>query len=107
MDNTQTASGRAFKPQWLTAASVQLAAGATRLRAQSVAGGTAKFSGMAALKGRSSAQLLGAYVDPSVGSQKLCLAVGAHRTGLLHFCSAMKRSICRFREVSCASEHHT
>jgi hypothetical protein len=74
----QTASGRAFKPQWLTAASVQLAAGATKLRAQGVAGGTAKFSGMAALKGRSSAQLLGAYVDPSVGSQKLCLAVGLH-----------------------------
>jgi hypothetical protein len=79
----QTASGRAFKPQWLAAASVQLAAGATRLRAQSVAGGTAKFSGMAVLKGRSSAQLLGAYVDPGVGSQKLCLAVGLDHNLLL------------------------
>ena len=79
----QTASGHAFKPQWLTAASMQLAASATRLRPQSVVGGMAKFSGMAALKGRSSVQLLGAYVDPSVGSQKLCLAVGLDHDPLL------------------------
>ena len=79
----QTASGRGFKPQWLTAASVQLAAGATKLKAQGVAGGTAKFIVMTTLKGRSGVQLLGAYVDPSVGRQKLCLAVGSLDTSAI------------------------
>lgn len=82
----QTVSGKSFKPQHTAAASLQLTSGAAAmwpnwvdssgLRAKGASGGLdVMFGSMTGLKGRSKAQLLGAFENKAFTRQKLCFTV--------------------------------